>query len=96
MVEIIEYRGYRLQVGPVGKGWRASIYSPGPLLHYRTAPPTLKKVAKTKSLRRQKGLSTAALSHGHSDFLPRSNPDQTAPVKYLRCDPDQTRYAFTF
>jgi hypothetical protein len=56
----------------------------------------LKKVAKTKSLRRQKGLSTAALSHGHSDFLPRSNPDQTAPVKYLRCDPDQTRYAFTF
>jgi hypothetical protein len=28
MLEIIEYRGFRLQVGPVGKGWRASIYSP--------------------------------------------------------------------
>jgi hypothetical protein len=29
MLEIIEYRAYRLQVGRVGKGWRASIYSPG-------------------------------------------------------------------
>jgi hypothetical protein len=29
MREIIEYRGYRLEVGRVGKGWRASIYPPG-------------------------------------------------------------------
>lgn len=28
MLEVIEYRGFRLQVGPVGKGWRAFIYSP--------------------------------------------------------------------
>jgi hypothetical protein len=29
MIDIIEYRGYRLHVGPVGKGWRAHIYAPG-------------------------------------------------------------------
>jgi hypothetical protein len=28
MLEVIEYRGFRLQVGPVGKGCRAFIYSP--------------------------------------------------------------------
>src|SRR5271166_3650459 len=27
--EIIEYTGYRLHLGPVGKGWRALIYPPG-------------------------------------------------------------------
>jgi hypothetical protein len=28
MAERIDYRGYRLEVGPVGKGWRAAIYEP--------------------------------------------------------------------
>ena len=26
---VIDYKGYRIEVGPVGKGWRASIFSPG-------------------------------------------------------------------
>ena len=27
-VEIVNYNGYRLEVVPVGKGWRVSIYPP--------------------------------------------------------------------
>jgi hypothetical protein len=27
-VETVDYNGYRLEVVPVGKGWRASIYPP--------------------------------------------------------------------
>jgi len=50
-----------------------------PLPHYRTAPPILKKVAKTTSSRRLKGLSTSALSRGHSDVYPRPpESDRTA------------------
>ena len=29
MAEAIDYRGFRLLVSPVGKGWRAMIYAPG-------------------------------------------------------------------
>ena len=36
--------------------------------HYRTAPPTLKKVARTKSLQRRKGLSISTLRRGRSEL----------------------------
>ena len=36
-----------------------------PRAYYRIAPPISKRVAETKSLPRLKGLSTAALRHGH-------------------------------
>jgi hypothetical protein len=26
---VVEYKGYRINVSPVGKGWRALIFSPG-------------------------------------------------------------------
>ena len=29
MAEELNYKGYRLLVSPVGKGWRAMIYAPG-------------------------------------------------------------------
>src|SRR5215472_8139253 len=44
-----------------------------PLPHYRTAPPILKKVAKTKSLRRPKGLSTSVLPRGHRSSTVKSS-----------------------
>src|SRR5262249_33335699 len=47
-----------------------------PLPHYRAAPPILKKVAKTKSLRRPKELSTNALPRGH-----RSPDLQASPAR---------------
>jgi hypothetical protein len=48
MAEIIEYRGYRLQVGPVGKGWRASIYSPGSTSALPDSPTNLEKSSKNE------------------------------------------------
>ena len=26
---VIDYKGYRIELTPIGKGWRASIFSPG-------------------------------------------------------------------
>jgi hypothetical protein len=46
MLEIIEYRGFRLQVGSVGKGWRASIYSLGSTSALPDSPTNLEKSRK--------------------------------------------------
>jgi hypothetical protein len=46
MLEIIEYRGYRVQVGQVGKGWRAAIYSPGSTSALPDSPANLEKSRK--------------------------------------------------
>ncbi len=43
MREIIEYRGYRFEVSRVGKGWRASIYSPGVTSALPDSPTNLEK-----------------------------------------------------
>ena len=45
-VEIVDYNGYRLEVVPVGKGWRVSIYPPGSSLALRESPSTQEKVLK--------------------------------------------------
>ena len=45
-VEIVDYNGYRLEVVPVGKGWRVSIYPPGSSLALRESQSTLEKVLK--------------------------------------------------
>jgi hypothetical protein len=37
-VETIDYNGYRLEVVPVGKGWRVSIYPPDSTLALRESP----------------------------------------------------------
>jgi hypothetical protein len=46
MLEIIEYRSFGLQVGPVGKGWRASIYSAGSASALPDSPTNLEKSRK--------------------------------------------------
>jgi len=46
MVEIIEYRGYRLEVGRVGKGWRVSIYLPGSTCALPDSPTNLEKCSR--------------------------------------------------
>jgi hypothetical protein len=45
-VENIDYNGYRLEVVPVGKGWRVSIYPPGSSSALRESPSVLEKVPK--------------------------------------------------
>jgi hypothetical protein len=46
MAEAIDYRGYRLLVSPVGKGWRAMIYAPGSPSALPESPATLEKSLK--------------------------------------------------
>jgi hypothetical protein len=39
----IDYKGYRIEVSPVGKGWRASIFSPGSFRALSDSPSNLEK-----------------------------------------------------
>ena len=40
---VIDYKGYRIEVCPVGKGWRASIFSPGSIRPWPNSPANLEK-----------------------------------------------------
>lgn len=40
---MIEYKSYRIEVSRVGKGWRASIYSPGSTSPLSNSPTNLEK-----------------------------------------------------
>lgn len=40
---VIDYKGYRIEVSPVGKGWRASIFSPGSASPWTNSPVNLEK-----------------------------------------------------
>lgn len=40
---VIDYKGYRIEVTPVGKGWRASIFSPGTTTPWANSPVNLEK-----------------------------------------------------
>ena len=40
---IIDFKGYRIEVSRVGKGWRASIFSPGSTSPWPNSPVNLEK-----------------------------------------------------
>jgi hypothetical protein len=40
---VIEYKGYRIEVSPVGKGWRASIYPQSSTSSLPNSPTNLEK-----------------------------------------------------
>jgi hypothetical protein len=40
---VIDYKGYRIEVCSVGKGWRASIFSPGSTTPWPNSPVNLEK-----------------------------------------------------
>jgi hypothetical protein len=40
---VIEYKGYRINVSPVGKGWRALIFGPGSSRALPESPSNLEK-----------------------------------------------------
>jgi hypothetical protein len=40
---VVEYKGYRVDVSRVGKGWRASIYPPGSITPLPNSPTNLEK-----------------------------------------------------
>jgi hypothetical protein len=39
----IEYKGHRIEVSPVGKGWRAAIFAPGMTRAWADSPSNLEK-----------------------------------------------------
>ena len=40
---VIDYKGYRIEIGPVGKGWRAAIFAPGSTRALADSPSNLEK-----------------------------------------------------
>jgi hypothetical protein len=40
---VIEYKGYRIEVSSVGKGWRASIFAPGSTRPLADSPSNLER-----------------------------------------------------
>jgi hypothetical protein len=40
---VIEYKGHRIEVSPVGKGWRAVIFAPGSTRALTDSPSNLEK-----------------------------------------------------
>ena len=40
---VIEYKGFRIEVSPVGKGWRAAIFAPGSIRALADSPSNLEK-----------------------------------------------------
>jgi hypothetical protein len=59
---VIEYKGYRIEVGPVGKGWRASIYSPGAMRALADSPSDLEKSPKEAIVAEAKRIVDARVS----------------------------------
>ena len=57
----IEYRGYRIQVSHVGKGWRASIFSPGSTRALADSPSNLEKSRKEEIFAEAKRIVDARL-----------------------------------
>ena len=43
---VVDYKGYRIEVSPVGKGWRASIFSPASRSPWPNSPVNLEKSSK--------------------------------------------------
>jgi hypothetical protein len=58
----IEYKGYRLEVGPVGKGWGAAIYVPGSASPLPESPARLEKSSKDEIVAEAKSIVDARLN----------------------------------
>jgi hypothetical protein len=61
-VEIVNYNGYRLEVVPVGKGWRVSIYPPASNFALRESPSILEKVPKETVIAEAKKIVVAQVA----------------------------------
>jgi hypothetical protein len=62
MAEELSYKGYRLLVSPVGKGWRAMIYSLGSSSALPESPSILEKCSKDEIVAEAKKIIDARLS----------------------------------
>jgi hypothetical protein len=62
MAQEFNYKGYRLLVSPVGKGWRAMIYPLGSSSALPESPATLEKSSKDEIVAEAKRIIDARLS----------------------------------
>jgi len=62
MIYVNDYRGYRIAVGPVGKGWRALIFSPGSTSAWPESPTNLEKSGKEEIISEAKRIIDVHLS----------------------------------
>jgi hypothetical protein len=61
MAEELNYKGYRLLVGPVGNGWRVMIFPPGSSSALPESPTTLEKSPKEAIVTEAKNIVDARL-----------------------------------
>ena len=64
----LEYKGFRIEVTSVGKGWRASIFEPGSNRALADSPFNLEKSRSEEIVQRPNALSMRALLLKHPDF----------------------------
>ena len=62
MAESLDYKGYRLEVSPVGKGWRVAIYAPGSASPLPESPAVLERITKEEIVVQAKEIIDARLS----------------------------------
>src|SRR5262249_39931666 len=62
----LSYKGYRLLVSPVGKGWRAMIFPPGSSSALPESPATLEKRPKESIVDEEKKISDARVKEKNS------------------------------
>ena len=62
MIDVIDYRGYRIAVGQVGKGWRALIFSPGSTSAWPESPTNLEKSQREEIVAEAKRIIDARLA----------------------------------
>ena len=58
----VDYKGYRIEVSAVGKGWRASIFSPGATRPWPNSPANLEKSSKEEIIAEAKRTIEARLA----------------------------------
>jgi hypothetical protein len=65
MAEELDYKGYRLLVSPVGKGWRAMIFPPGSSSPLPESPAALEKSPKEAIVAEARKIVDARLNAKH-------------------------------
>ena len=87
----IEYKGHRIEVSPVGKGWRAAIFAPGSTRAMADSPSNLEKSRSEEIVAEAKRIIDARLHDGSArkaraipPYLPKPHCAATMPKQHGR------------
>src|SRR5262245_1518457 len=78
---IVEYKGFRIEVSPVGRGWRAAIFAPGSTRAMADSPSNLEKSRSEEIVAEAKRIIDATRRVGKESSRYSSIPAKAA----LRC-----------